>query len=219
MDGTTITADGTELSSMLIRGTVTVAARNVIIRDSRVEGSGYFGVLVRPGGSLRIVRTTVTGFDNGVGGDDYSANLVEVTGLLADGFKLGSRVTVTNSWCHDLTPAEGAHADCGQLQAGETDLVVRRNWFDVQDGNAALFIAPDLGPSSRGPVTISDNVLGGGNYTLYCVDGDDGRYFIDSIGITGNHFLRQSRYGPVRVNVPVVWLTNTWLDTGLPILL
>ena len=71
-------------------------------------------------------------------------------------------------------------------------MVVRNNVINMvsgrEVGNAALFIAPDLGPSSPGPVTITGNWLDGGNYTLFCVDGNNGQYFVDNITITDNRF-------------------------------
>lgn len=215
MSGTTITTPGTVIDGRSITGQLTVAASNVVIRNSRVTGTDVFGIYVRSG-SATITNTTVTGgFENGVAGDNYVANGVEVTKLASDGFKIGDNVTITNSWCHGMTPGPGAHADCGQVQAGVSNTVVRHNWFDIGTaGNSALFLAPDLGPSTNGPLTIDDNVLGGGNFTLFCVDGNNGEYFIAHITIDGNYFLRGSQYGPVDVNVPVTASGNTWWDTG-----
>jgi hypothetical protein len=190
----------------------------VTISRSRIHGSGEYGVYVRSG-SVKITNTTISMFNNGVAGDNYTADRVEVTRLRADGFKLGSNVLIQNSWCHLLTPAAGAHADCAQLQSGETRTTVRYNWFDpgARNGNAALFLAPDLGPSSNGPLTITGNVLGGGNFALYCVDGNNGRYIEKHITITSNRFIRDSKYGPFMVNVPVTVRGNIWDSSRRPI--
>ena len=112
-----------------------------------------------------------------------------------------------------LKPAAGAHADGGQVQSGVTGLIVRRSTFDVSDcdGNAALFIAPDQGPSTSGPVLIEENVLRGGNYALYCVDGSNGAYVIGNITIRGNSIGR-GQYGTHNVNVPVTWTGNRTPD-------
>ncbi|WP_448631447.1 hypothetical protein [Cellulomonas soli] len=139
-----------------------------------------------------------------------------------DGVKFGSDVVLQDSWIHDLKPGAGAHADGGQVQYGVVNLVIRHNVIDLSttsSANAALFIAPDLGGSTNGPVTVDNNYLAGGNYTVFCVDGNNGQYFIGNISFTNNTFGRGAAYGPVRVNVPVTWTNNTWADNGSAITL
>ena len=92
-----------------------------------------------------------------------------------------------------MTPGAGSHADGGQMQSGSRNVMVRHNVIDVGSGNSALFLAPDLGPSSPGPVTVTGNWLDGGNFTLFCVDGNNGQYFVDHITITDNRFGRGRR--------------------------
>jgi hypothetical protein len=214
MSGTTITKSGTVIDGADIKGGVTVAADNVVIRRSRVSGQGDWGVNVRSG-SLTLEDSTVSGFDNSVVGDNYTVTRVEVTKANEDGFKIGNNVTIQNSWCHDLVVAAGAHSDCGQVQSGIKNVAIRGNWFDVGsgDGNSALFLAPDLGPSAPGPLVVENNVLGGGNFTLQCVDGDNGKYLIADITIRNNVFIPNSRFGPLRVNVKAVVSGNTMQDT------
>ena len=117
-----------------------------------------------------------------------------------------------------MTPSPGAHADGGQIQGGVTNTTVRHNFINMASGNemgnAALFIAPDLGPSSPGPVRVTGNWLNGGNFTVFCVDGNNGQYFIKDIAITDNRFGAQNNYGPSRVNVPVTQSGNVMDQTG-----
>ena len=217
--GGLITRDGTVIDGADISGPLTIDGKNVVIRRSRVRGDGDAGIYVRFG-SATVEDVTVEGFDNSIGGDRYTATRVEAVGANEDGFKIGSNVTIQDSWCHDLIAFQGAHSDCGQVQSGVTNVIIRRNWFDSGvEGNSALFISPDQGPSSPGPLSIENNVLGGGNYTLQCVDGDYGRYLIGNITIRGNQFLDNSEYGPMRVNVLLAFLGNVYRSTGLPILL
>ncbi len=100
-------------------------------------------------------------------------------------------------------------------------MVVRNNVINMvsgrEVGNAALFIAPDLGPGSPGPVTITGNWLDGGNYTLFCVDGNNGQYFVDNITITDNRFGSGASYGPAKVNVPVTASGNVMDRSGAPV--
>lgn len=213
----TITAGGsTVLSARDINGPVVIdTTGSVTITNSRIRGTADYGILVKRG-SLVVRDTTIEGFDNSIAGDGYTAQRVEVTGATGDGFKVGSNVTIVDSWCHDLTPNPGAHADCAQIQSGVTNVTIRGNWMDPthDDANAALFVSPDLGPSSAGPVVIDRNLLGGGNFSLFVVDGNYGEFFIDNIVVNGNTFAPNSRYGPITTNVPVTGAGNTMLGDG-----
>ena len=95
------------------------------------------------------------------------------------------------------------------MQGGETNLVVAGNSIVVgPDANSAIFLAPDLGPSTNGPVTVTGNWLDGGNYSLFCLDGANGQYVVRNITISGNRFGASSAYGPVRITVPVTFTGN-----------
>jgi len=218
LGNTVVTQAGTVIDGADIRGSVKIQAANVVIRRSRITGgAGSPGVYVGSG-SLTLEDTTITGFDDAVTGDNYTATRVEVTGMQDDGFKISSNDTIQDSYCHDIGMAVGAHADCGQVQSGLNNAIVRRNWFDPgAAGNSALFIAPDLGPTSTGPLLVENNVLGGGNFTVQCVDGNNGTYFLGNITLRNNHFLTNSQYGPLRVNVPATISGNVYQATGKPI--
>lgn len=214
---TTITTAGTVIDAKDIPVALTITAKNVTISRSRVHAAAdsSWGIYIK-GGSATITDTTVTHSLNGIIGDSYTATRVEVTALGADGFKLGSNVHVDHSWCHDLTPVSGAHADCGQMEGAEVNLSVTWSWFDGGD-TSAIMLKPDFGPSSAGPVLIDNNVFGKGNYSLYCVPGPNGPYTVGNITISNNQFLRNARYGPAYVTMPASLRNNTWYDNGQPI--
>lgn len=209
------------LSGLDINGSVDVQASGVVIKNSRIHGSGSFGVLVGSG-SVTISDSEIYGSENAIGGDEWSGYRLDIHGTYGDGVKLGSRVTLADSWIHDLTPAAGAHADGAQMQSGVVNLVVRHNVIDMStaaEANSAIFMAPDLGPSTDGPVLLTGNWLDGGNYTVYCVDGNDGQYLVKNITITGNRFGHAGDYGPDRVNVPIVQSLNVWDSSGVSLTL
>lgn len=200
------------LSGLDIRGGVVIAAPGVVIRSSRITGNDVYGVLVRSG-SVTISDSEISGFENAIAGDGWTALRVNIHSVTGDGVKLGTDVALRSSWIHDLTPASGAHADGAQMQGGETNLVVSGNTIDPGPGaNSAVFLAPDLGPSTNGPVTVSGNWLDGGNYSLFCLDGSNGQYLVRNITISGNVFGSGAAYGPVRVTVPVTFTGN--VDAG-----
>ncbi len=216
-----VTTPGATLSGLDVTGGIVVDAPGVTIANSLIHGEGDYGILVRSG-SLTLTDSTIRGFDNGLAGDGWTARRVEITGQHDDGVKLGSNVLLADSWIHTFDPSPGAHSDGAQLQSGEVNVTVTHNSIDPtsasgESGNSALFIAPDLGPSSPGPVTITNNLLGGGNYTLYCVDGNNGQYTIANITITGNTFTGKPNYGPTRIDVPVTFSNNVHEGTGAPV--
>jgi uncharacterized protein DUF4082 len=212
-----VTNANTVLSGLDITGTISIEAPGVVIKNSKIHGSGNGnGIQVRSGG-VAIQDSEIYGFENGIGGDDWKASRVNIHSNTGDGIKLGSDTELADSWIHDLTPGSGAHADGIQVQSGIVNAVVRNNVIDLsttKSPNAALFLAPDLGPSSAGPVSVEGNFFDGGNYTVQVVDGNNGEYFIKEIEFRDNTWGRTNNYGPVRTNVPVTWINNTYADTG-----
>jgi hypothetical protein len=215
--GLTVTAANTVIDGKDISGQVIVKASNVVIKNSKIHGSGSGTGVQVVSGNVTISDSEIYGFENGIGFDNWAAYRVNVHSTTGDGVKLGSSTTLQDSWIHDLTPAAGAHSDGMQVQSGVTNLVVRHNVVDLgstPNANSALFMAPDLGPSSVGPALFEGNYFNGGNFVVFCVDGNNGQYFIQNITFKDNTFGRQFQYGPKNINVPVTWTNNTWADTG-----
>jgi len=219
----TVTTPNTVLDALDITGDVLIQASGVKITRSRIHGNAFFGVRV-VSGDVTISDSELFGFSEAaMTYSNWTAIRVNIHDVGSDGVKFGTNTLLADSWLHDFAPTEGAHADGGQLQAGERNIVVRHNRIDARSrsgstpGNAALFIAPDLGPSSDGPLLIEQNHLDGGNYTLYCVDGGDGKYFLGHITIRDNRFGRNAQYGPLRINVPATVSGNAFADNGQPV--
>lgn len=204
-----------------MRGTVTISAPGVVVKNSRISGTGYYGIRVTSG-DVTIEDTEILGFQNAISGGSWTGRRLDIHSTTQDGVKLGSNVLLEDSWIHDLTPEEGAHADGGQVQSGVVDVVVRHNVIDASNaalgtfGNSALIIKPDMGSSSAGPVVIEDNWLNGGNYTLYVVPGSTGNT-IREVDVWRNRFGSTSRYGPASVSMPVNASGNVWDASGRPL--
>ena len=214
-----ITTANQVVDGLDISGTVEVRASGVVIRNSRIRGTGSYGLYVRSG-SVTLSDSEISGgFENAIGYHNWTAIRVNIFGVGGDGVKLGSNTRLEDSWLHDFKPFSGAHADGAQLQAGETNIIVRHNTIDLSttaNANAALFIAPDLGPSSPGPLTIENNYLNGGNYTTFIADGNNGQYYLSNITLRNNTFGRNYSYGALRINVPATITNNTYTD-GTPV--
>jgi hypothetical protein len=212
----TVTTAGAVIDAKLVTGTITIAAPNVVIERTKFVGTGQSYAVYVQSGSVTVQDCDVSGDYTGaaIAFDNWTMLRCDLHSLTNDGVKLGNHVLLQDTWMHNWATGPGAHADGGQVQNGISGTVVRHNSIDLPGANSALFIAPDLGPSSSGPLTIENNLLGGGGYTLFDVDGNSGQYYIGNISITGNRFLRDSTWGPVRNNVPVTWQKNVWNDTG-----
>ncbi|NYI59709.1 right-handed parallel beta-helix repeat-containing protein [Cellulomonas soli] len=212
--GIRVTQAGQVIDGLDVDGDISIEAPGVVIRNSRIHGSGTYGVYVRSG-SVTITDTEIFGFENAIAGSSWTASRVDIHSTYGDGVKLGSDVVLEDSWIHDMTPSSGAHADGAQMQSGVTNLTIRRNVIDMttaEGANSALFLAPDQGPSTDGPVLVEQNVLDGGHYTVFCVDGNDGQYVVGNITIRSNTFGRGADYGAARVNVPVTWAGNVYTE-------
>jgi hypothetical protein len=201
-----------------ITGNVVIRASNVVIENSKIEaGTTGWGIEI-DSGSLTVKDSEITGSAYGaVEGNNYTLQRVNIHAFHGDGMKLGNNVTVTDSFIHDATTSGGQHCDGMQAQNGLSNVVIRHNSIDPHESgsNSAVFIKNDLGPNNTvGPITVDDNLLGGGGYTLYVYKGSSG-LVQGGVTVTNNRFLNDEKYGPVAVNIPVTtWTGNVYDASG-----
>lgn len=223
----TVAARGAVLDRMRVTGAITVAAPDVVIRRSVFEGDGSepWAIRTEGEGSVTIEQVTIRGgyTDAGIAGNNWTARAVEIVGASSDGAKLGDHVRVTRSWFHDFQPVAGGHIDGLQADEAYGDIVIEDNRIDVGTGegsNAAIMLSPDVAPERQqvGPVIVRRNVLGGGGYTLYNIEGNAGKALVD-VTIADNEFRPGAQYGPVypRGVRPKTYEGNRFTD-GTPVL-
>ena len=217
----TINADkpGQIIDSVDVAGSINVTARGVVIRNCQVHSTtAPYGVLVYPGGSVRIEDCEFYGQrEAAISGNSWTALRVNIHSQQSDGVKLGSNCWLQDSFVHDFTPSAGSHADGGQMQNGVHHLTVRHNTILMgtsKADNSALMFSPDLGPSGAGPVLVADNLLGGGGITLRIVDGNNGQFHQTGYTVSGNRFVPDAIYQEVRVGEPLHAFTG-WSDNRL----
>jgi hypothetical protein len=214
----TITKDGTVIDSKDVAGALDIRAKNVVIRNSKIHDdmSAVAGINVTDGATATITDSEIYNFQVGIVYTGFTATRVNMHDITFDGLKMSSNATLRDSWIHNPKPQADAHWDGVQVQNGVTDTLIEHNNIDPSgaDTNSALFLCPDLGPTTDGPLVVKDNWLNGGNYTVYILDGANGTYYIRDIEFTGNRFGRDNSFGPTYVNVPVNWSGNVWDDTG-----
>jgi hypothetical protein len=164
------------------------------------------------------------------------SNSVVISGTTnaANSFTVGAGVAVTavgSNW-FEITNASGvaqstsagvavsSHCDGIQVQNGVSNLLINHNTIlspTIATGvTSAIFVSPDLGPAGAGPVTIMNNYLSGGPYTLIIVDGNNGQYHTSGLSVINNTFVNNSLYGPTRITEPSTywsaWYGNVFTD-------
>jgi hypothetical protein len=214
----TITVAGVVLDGWEVRGGVVVEAPDVVVRRSRIVGDGTtpFGIRTTGAGSVRIEDVTLTGDfpEAAIGGDRWSGERVEITGVTRDGARLGDSARLRNSSVRDVATAPGDAASGLVVHGTGRDVLVEDNTVELGNGpgrDSAVLLAPAK-PAERaeGAVVIRGNVLGGGRYT---VRQDEPRVRSD-VRITGNRFRRDAEQAPLRVSRRAVLEDNTYLDGG-----
>jgi hypothetical protein len=92
---------------------------------------------------------------------------------------------------HDLFGIDGSHTDGAQLNQGAEAIVFEHNTIvsPMPGGTAAIIMWNEGDPQNR-DVTISNNLLAGGAWTLYCPRSDS-----TGVRVVGNRF-GAAEFGP-----------------------
>ncbi len=235
-----ITRDGTVINGVALNGCLYIPANNVTIENSKITtGSNCFTALNVPGLGLTVKDTEIDGGNRESGGSGQEtygifANIGTVTRVNLHGMTEPlngcHNATVTDSYVHDLFVSSTSHNEdlyCGGTSGGF--LTVRHNYLanqNNQTGTITLF--GDFAPVTN--VTIDDNLLNGGGWTLYGGHDSGKKYGTHdaSIHITNNRFMRTPEagaywpsggyWGPIACfdtsSPGNIWSNNVWDDTG-----
>jgi hypothetical protein len=218
--GLTITKAGTILDAILVTGTVTVQAPNVTIRRSRIAPGTqtYWAVRQLPGATnLMIEDSEIAGGKAQSGISQQASGLTVRRVSIHDaekGIDARDSVTVQDSWLYNVGSGLSD-------QGGVSAITIAHNVITgTRGGEAAIALYNNAGPVSA--VVIDDNLLAGGNYTLYPGTGNGSH----DIRVTRNHFSRSvsphgGSYGPVETwngkQSGNTWTANVWDDTNAPV--
>jgi hypothetical protein len=228
----TITQDGAVIENVFVKGTMTVEAANVTIRNFRIDGGGdssgggvSYGINVKPVASNVLIEDgEIFGISSsGLLGANFTARRINIHHSGGDAIKTTGNNLVESCWVHHLGMNPGAHADGNQTRFG-SNFTFRCNFFDmpIPDGAAgpgAPFKsnAASINQAKAGNITnmvFDRNWMNGGGYTLYitAVNG----YTFDGCTVTDNRFGRDYRFGPLTTSGPLsnIHLSgNVWDDT------
>ncbi|MDI2097609.1 hypothetical protein [Ruicaihuangia caeni] len=196
MSGLTITTPGTVLDARHIKGNVTIAADNVTIKNSLIEGlvnirPPYKGLLLQ---RVEIAGpgTSAAAYENAVGYSNFTCDGCNVHGW-GKGFMMDNNVTVKNSWVHDLVvsgdPAgSGSHNET-ILSLGGSNFTIVNNRLD--SGRAGNFSASIALYNQWGPIKdtlVQGNLMNGGGYCLYAGYDVAGKNHPSNLRIVDNTF-------------------------------
>lgn len=209
----TITQPGTIIDGLDIRGCVSVRATNVTIRNSRITCGSWYAigvqagtgsdVWVAPSANLLVenVEIVMSSMDmKGIAFDGYTARRVWFHGG-SDCAHFGENVTVEDSFC-DIPAGRSigsAHID-GMQSDGGRNIVLRHNTIRVPySQTSAILMSTNTSPIYD--VTIVDNLMAGGGYTIYCGT-DSGGPVRGTLTFSGNviaktYFPKGGYWGPV----------------------
>ena len=221
-----ITTAGTVIENKLITTplVLTSSAHNVTIRNCRIAANGYWLVLNDEGATnLQITDSELDGQNNtsndaAVAGRNYTLTRVNIHNTV-DGLKLGSNVTVRDSYIHDLVVSGDSHND-GMQSLGADDVLIEHNTIITpRASTSAILLSTGSGAQHR--ITMRNNLLGGGAYTVYggYEPGVDSLSQVSDIVITDNHITTSvypngGAYGPFTSvgSAAVTMRGNVWHD-------
>jgi hypothetical protein len=198
-----VTKAGTTVKDLAVTGEIDIEANNTIVEDDEVTasaGSGNRGIYIAPGVTGTVIDHVTC---HGAGkGTQYcifnkdSSTKIEYSYLYNCGECLNGPGEITNSFFDVTAVISGEHYEDIYYGGGEGPLIVNHDtMLNPQGQTATVFASTDFGDQTT--LTITNNLLAGGGYTLYggtsCTTGGCGSV-VGPVTVTGNRF--SSKYYP-----------------------
>jgi hypothetical protein len=217
-----IRVPGTVIDGKFIHGCVAVHAPGVIIRRSKIRCTFAYAIISSGFAGERLLiedseidckhENGIGSLTTAVGDTNFTARRLNIHDC-ENGFDVDIDVTIQDSWIHDLfDDGVKAHTDGIQIAIGR-NVLIERNAIFVKGTSAII-----SHPTSMSDVTIRNNLLAGGGWTLYCP-----RDRSSDVRVIDNRFSRLfyprgGAAGPWTDCEKVAELRgNVWDDTGQPL--
>lgn len=202
-----------------INGCVAVRRNNVTIKRTRIRCDSWYPVRLHDeytGLLLEDVEIDGMGSEDGtaIAFENYTARRVHVHDV-GDGPRVGDNTVIEDSYIHDLVYCDGCHNDGIQSTGGSTGIRIRHNRIEnPHEQTSCILLGDEEGPMDD--AIIEDNLLNGGNYTIYVGVGTAD----PNVVVRNNRFGRDYVYGVLSASpdARVQWTDNVWHDTGEPVL-
>lgn len=219
-----LSTPNTVVSGYDVDGCVVVTASNVVFEKSRVRGggAGCWDLISNQASGLTVRDVELDGGGNadleGMSASNFTLQRADIHGV-GDGVRANGNVVIEDSWIHDLASQAGSHNDGIQTTAG-SNIVIRGNRIENQlTQTSAIMIGADTGNVSG--VTVENNLLAGGGYTVYGGARPPSGRTIKAIVIRDNVFTERffsnaGAYGPLVATAdPQITVSgNRWLESA-----
>lgn len=218
-NGSVTLGNNQTLENKLVNGQVRITGNNVTVRCVKVVDGGLFPIDAERGGYTSASNVLLERVEVDCGSSAGTHAGLLLFGATArqvnvhhctDGFRFADKVTIEDSYCHDLNSNDpnDPHYDCAQTSGGG-QLIIRRNTFVGRD-TSNILIKSDLAAISD--VLIENNkFLGTPGYHVYSVSGGHGTP--SNVRFLNNRFGRSFGFGACTFNAPApVWSGNVWDD-------
>ncbi|HEY1248474.1 MAG TPA: DUF4082 domain-containing protein, partial [Nitrososphaera sp.] len=229
-----VTTPGAVIDGLDIHGCVFVMAKNVTIKRSKItcgaqpmvknfEPDGHGG-LNDIGAGLVIEDVEFDGdgvFDSaGVAFNEYTIRRANFHSIGA-AVKLGNNVTIEDSYVHDIASTQDSH-NSGFPSDGGVNIKLKHNTvlMNTTNGFPIALYNGQYGDTVVKDVIVDNNLLAGGNYTLYC---GVGTAITPNLTVTNNRFSKilypkGGFYGPTaNCSGAALWQNNYWDDNLSPL--
>ncbi len=210
-----ITQDGTTLSNVEIHGTVRIYGSNVTLRNVKIVSSEFWALRV-DGRNVLLEDSTIVGGDGtqcSIVGGNWTGRRLDLYGA-GDGIKMGANSQLYDSYIHDLSRANGNHNDGIEITNAPNTKVIHNTILNSNSQTSAVMIS-EFGSTSNSGVVISNNLIGGGGYTVYggAPDTAQGHQVTNNL-FTTRFFEDSGYYGPVAYwrSSGNTWSGNVWAD-------
>lgn len=237
---TTITATGAIVQNLDVRGTLTIQADNVTVRNCRVWIGAFWGIVVVSGYSGILIEDCEIGKDyvnSSKGILIGAADSTEVTiqrcyiHHVGDGIFGGTvggptpkcKLTVQDCYITEIRETDGNDSEdtqsdhqgdgmefLGQLR----ETLIKHNHIEVPTDQTSCLLF-DAHWGNMEDITVENNLLNGAGYTVYTRITDG--YTFEGLTIIDNYFGRDYNFGIWSNDVDSSDLTaygNVWDDTG-----
>ncbi len=198
-----INTAGAVIEGLNITGSVVISAPNVTLKHCKVTSAGHNVVLIKPGITGVVVENCEIS-NQGAGGQGIAGQGTFLSNNIhdcADGIDVrGDNTLIQDNFIHSMRGTADSHFDGIQADGGFSNLRIEHNTVINEQGQtSAIMLDNYWGPIDN--VTITNNLLIGGGYTVYLNEvakGQPGGGPMTNVTLTNNR-IRPGYWGALNL--------------------